>query len=105
MITVLPVLVLEEMLATCVPAKAKNRNAIVPTSSPITATVWPRTVGGKRLSNPRIGVEAEEGASVFMRREKEGASLKWVRTVGARVWVGEKRAVLMWWERRSSGGG
>lgn len=29
---------LDWMLATCVPAKAKNRNMVVPTNSPIVAT-------------------------------------------------------------------
>ena len=104
-ITVLPVLVFEEMLATCVPAKAKNKNAIVPTNSPSMATVCPRNVGGKRRSRPRIGVEAEEGASVFMRREKEGAASWWVRTVGARVWVGERALLVLCLERRESGAG
>ena len=66
--TVSPVFVLEEMLATCVPAKAKNRNDIVPTSSPITATVCPRVVGGKRRRSVRTGPDVAVGASVFMAR-------------------------------------
>ena len=61
-----PTLVFEDILATCVPANAKNRNDVVPTNSPMTATVWPRLVGGRRWSSDRSGVEDEVGASVFM---------------------------------------
>ena len=64
--TVVPMFVFEEMLATCVPAKAKNRKDIVPTNSPITATVWPRVVGGSFRRSVLTGPEAELGASVFM---------------------------------------
>jgi hypothetical protein len=41
-----PVLVFEEMFATCVPAKAKNRKSIVPANSPMAATMWPLALGG-----------------------------------------------------------
>ena len=66
MMTVSPVFVFEDILATCVPANAKNRNDIVPTSSPITATVWPLLVGGKRRKRVLRGPEVAVGASVFM---------------------------------------
>ena len=69
MITVVPVFVLEDILATCVPAKAKNRNDMVPTNSPITATVCPRLVGGNRRNSVRTGPDVAVGASVFMARE------------------------------------
>ncbi len=38
-VTIVPVLVFEEILATCVPANAKNKKDVVPTNSPMTATV------------------------------------------------------------------
>ena len=65
-VTIVPVFVFEEILATWVPAKAKNRKEIVPTSSPMTATVWPRVVGGRRCKSDRSPPEADVGASVFM---------------------------------------
>ena len=50
-----------------VPAKAKKRNEMVPTNSPMTATVCPRVVGGSvrrsRRRGPSTGVV---GASVFI---------------------------------------
>ena len=51
-----------------VPAKAKKRKEIVPTNSPITATVWPRVVGGRVRRSRRTGPStgAVVGASVFM---------------------------------------
>lgn len=48
--TVVPVLGLEDTLATCVPANAKNKKKTVPASSPIMATTWPLAVGGKILN-------------------------------------------------------
>ena len=73
--TVSPVLVLEEMFATWVPAKAKKRKDMVPTSSPMTATVCPRVVGGRRRRRVRTGLEeGVVGAVVFIVSE--------VRTVG-----------------------
>ena len=66
MMTVSPVFVFEDILATCVPANAKNRKDIVPTSSPITATVWPLLVGGKRRKSVLKGPDVAVGASVFM---------------------------------------
>ncbi len=44
--TVVPVFVLEETLATWVPAKAKKRKRRVPTNSPMTATTCPRILSG-----------------------------------------------------------
>jgi len=51
-----PVLVFEEILATCVPAKAKNKKNIVPANSPMAATIWPRVVGGalRRMSFAQV---------------------------------------------------
>ena len=74
-LTVVPVLVFEDMLATCVPANAKKRKDIVPTNSPMTATVWPRLVGGRRCSSDRSGLEADVGASVFMIKEIQASWL------------------------------
>ena len=54
-----------------VPAKAKKRKEMVPTNSPMTATVCPRVVGGSvrrsRRTFPFAGALA--GASVFMVEE------------------------------------
>jgi hypothetical protein len=47
--TVVPVLVFEETLATWVPAKAKKRKRRVPTNSPITATTCPQILRGSDL--------------------------------------------------------
>ena len=50
-----------------VPAKAKKRKEMVPTNSPITATVCPRVVGGSVRRRRRRGPStAVVGASVFM---------------------------------------
>ena len=51
-----------------VPAKAKKRKDMVPTNSPMTATVCPRVVGGSIRRSLRIGPStgALVGASVFM---------------------------------------
>lgn len=55
----------------CVPAKAKKRKEMVPTNSPITATVCPRVVGGSVRRSRRTGPStgAVVGASVFMVEE------------------------------------
>ena len=54
------------------PAKAKKRKEMVPTNSPMTATVCPRVVGGSvrrsRRTTPSVG--AAVGASVFMVEEE-----------------------------------
>lgn len=51
-----------------VPAKAKKRKEMVPTNSPMTATVCPRVVGGSTRRSRRRGPStgAVVGASVFM---------------------------------------
>ena len=78
--TVVPVLVFEDMLATCVPANAKKRKEVVPTNSPITATVWPRLVGGRRCSSERSGLEADVGALVFMLKEIQASRIYGILT-------------------------
>jgi hypothetical protein len=65
--TVVPVLVFDATLATCVPAKAKNRNEMVPQSSPKTATIWPLADGGRDRSALVIGERSLwAGASAFI---------------------------------------
>ena len=66
--TMSPVFVFDEILATCVPANAKNRKDMVPMSSPITATVWPRTLVGRRRRRFRRPWSRvwELGGSVFI---------------------------------------
>ena len=58
-----------------VPAKAKNRKEMVPTNSPMTATVCPRVVGGsvRRSRRTTLSVGAVVGASVFMVEEAGAA--------------------------------
>lgn len=52
----------DPMLATCVPAKAKKRNIVVPTNSPMKATKWffafefIHIVQGSRITSPVLGV-------------------------------------------------
>lgn len=70
------VFVLLEIFATCVPAKAKKRKSVVPTNSPMTATMCPRAPGGKRCKVLLNGPAAELaqslrtlGISVFILRK------------------------------------
>ena len=60
-VTCVPTLVFDEMLATCVPAKAKKRKEMVPTNSPMTATVWPLMLLGILW----IKAEADEAVVAF----------------------------------------
>lgn len=45
-VTVVPVLLFDEIFATCAPAKPKNRKKMVPAISPIAATICPLAAGG-----------------------------------------------------------
>lgn len=78
-------------------SKGKEKNDIVPTNSPITATVCPRVVGGRRLMSDLRGPEAEVGAWVFIVGWQDSLKGRWCSSDGEK---GESRWDIKDMQRR-----